>query len=45
MSSSAIRVESLGKKYILRHQPGRGRHRYVALRDVLAYKSLTAQRE
>jgi lipopolysaccharide transport system ATP-binding protein len=38
MSSSAIRVENLGKKYILRHQPGRGRHRYVALRDVLAYK-------
>ena len=36
--NSAIRVENLGKKYILRHQPGRGRHRYVALRDVLAYK-------
>jgi lipopolysaccharide transport system ATP-binding protein len=36
--SAAIRVENLGKKYILRHQPGKGRHRYVALRDVLAYK-------
>ena len=34
--SSAITVQNLGKKYILRHQPGRGRHRYVALRDVLA---------
>ena len=38
MSDPAIRVENLGKKYILRHQPGRGRHRYVALRDVIAYK-------
>lgn len=36
--SSAIRVENLGKKYLLRHQPGKGRHRYTALRDVLAYK-------
>src|SRR5580658_6758133 len=36
--SSAIRVENLGKKYLLHHQPGRGRHRYTALRDVLAYK-------
>jgi hypothetical protein len=36
--SSAIRVESLSKKYILRHQPGKGRHRDVALRDVLADK-------
>src|SRR6202453_1111942 len=36
--SSAIRVENLGKKYILRHQPGKGRHRYVALRDVLVDK-------
>jgi lipopolysaccharide transport system ATP-binding protein len=36
--SSAIRVENLSKKYILRHQPGKGRHRYVALRDVLADK-------
>jgi lipopolysaccharide transport system ATP-binding protein len=36
--SVAIRAENLGKKYILRHQPGRGRHRYVALRDVLAHK-------
>lgn len=31
----AIRVENLGKKYILRHQTG-GHRRYVALRDVLA---------
>jgi len=37
--SAAIRVENLGKKYILRHQPGKGRHRYVALRDVLAHKA------
>jgi lipopolysaccharide transport system ATP-binding protein len=36
--SVAIRVENLSKKYILRHQLGRGRHRYTALRDVLAYK-------
>jgi lipopolysaccharide transport system ATP-binding protein len=36
--SVAIRAENLGKKYILRHQPGSGRHRYVALRDVLAYR-------
>jgi lipopolysaccharide transport system ATP-binding protein len=36
--SSAIRVENLSKKYILRHQPGKGRHSYVALRDVLAHK-------
>jgi len=36
--SLAIRVENLGKKYLLRHQVGRSRHRYVALRDVLAYK-------
>jgi lipopolysaccharide transport system ATP-binding protein len=33
--SIAIRVENLGKKYILRHQAGE-RPRYVALRDVLA---------
>jgi lipopolysaccharide transport system ATP-binding protein len=32
--SIAIRVENLGKKYVLRHQAG-GRPRYVALRDVL----------
>ena len=36
--SSAIRAENLSKKYVLRHQPGKGRHRYVALRDVLADK-------
>jgi lipopolysaccharide transport system ATP-binding protein len=35
--SVAIKVEALGKKYILRHQTG-GRSRYVALRDVLADK-------
>lgn len=35
--SVAIRAENLGKKYILRHQVG-GRHKYVALRDVLAEK-------
>jgi lipopolysaccharide transport system ATP-binding protein len=33
--SLAIRVENLGKKYILRHQTT-GHRRYVALRDVLA---------
>ena len=37
--SVAIRVENLSKKYLLRHQPGHGRHRYTALRDVLAYKA------
>jgi lipopolysaccharide transport system ATP-binding protein len=37
MSDAAIKVEGLGKKYLLRHQAG-GRHRYVALRDVLAGK-------
>ncbi len=36
--SVAIRAENLSKKYILRHQVGGGRHRYTALRDVLAYK-------
>ncbi|HTR43338.1 MAG TPA: ABC transporter ATP-binding protein [Pseudomonadales bacterium] len=36
--SVAIRAENLSKKYILRHQPGKGRHRYVALRDVLAHR-------
>jgi lipopolysaccharide transport system ATP-binding protein len=35
MSGVAIKIEGLGKKYILRHQAG-GRSRYVALRDVLA---------
>ncbi len=35
MSDAAIKVEGLGKKYLLHHQGG-GRHRYVALRDVLA---------
>ena len=37
MSDVAIKVEGLGKKYLLRHQAG-GRPRYVALRDVLAGK-------
>lgn len=37
MSDSAIQVEGLGKKYLLRHQAA-GRSRYVALRDVLADK-------
>ena len=37
MSDVAIKIEGLGKKYLLRHQAG-GRHRYVALRDVLAGK-------
>jgi lipopolysaccharide transport system ATP-binding protein len=36
--SVAIKVEGLGKKYILRHQVA-GRSRYVALRDVLADKA------
>ena len=37
MSDYAIKVERLGKKYLLRHQaPGR---RYVALRDVLTEKT------
>jgi lipopolysaccharide transport system ATP-binding protein len=37
MSDYAIKVEGLGKKYLLRHQAA-GR-RYVALRDVLAEKA------
>ena len=37
MSDVAIKVEGLGKKYLLHHQVG-GRSRYVALRDVLAHK-------
>jgi lipopolysaccharide transport system ATP-binding protein len=37
--SSAIRVESLSKRYLLRHQAERGgSHRYVALRDVVTDK-------
>ena len=35
MSDTVIRVENLGKKYILKHQQEK-RSRYVALRDVLA---------
>ena len=35
MSDTIIRVENLGKKYIIGHQQ-EGRARYVALRDVLA---------
>lgn len=35
MSDTIIRVENLGKKYIIGHQQG-GHSRYVALRDVLA---------
>ena len=44
MSEAAIQVEGLGKKYLLRHQAG-GRHRYVALRDVLAGSSRNYQPE
>jgi lipopolysaccharide transport system ATP-binding protein len=35
MSDTVIRVENLGKKYIIGHQQ-EGRSRYVALRDVIA---------
>ena len=35
MSETVIRVENLGKKYLIRHQQ---RERYTALRDVLANK-------
>jgi lipopolysaccharide transport system ATP-binding protein len=38
MSRPVIRVENLGKKFVLRHQAGKG-SRYVALRDVLASKA------
>jgi len=38
MSTAAIRVQNLSKKYVLRHQM-QGRSRYVALRDVLAEKA------
>jgi lipopolysaccharide transport system ATP-binding protein len=37
MSDTVIRVESLGKKYLIRHQGDRPR--YTALRDVLADKA------
>lgn len=37
MSDFTIKVEGLGKKYLLRHQAAG--HRYVALRDVLADKA------
>ncbi len=36
--STAIRVENLSKKYVLRHQIAGGRSRYVALRDVITHK-------
>lgn len=36
----AIRVEGLGKKYMLQHQRAGGRSKYTALRDVLAEKFL-----
>ncbi|MBW4481639.1 MAG: ABC transporter ATP-binding protein [Tildeniella torsiva UHER 1998/13D] len=36
MSDTVIRVENLGKKYIIGHQQ---QERYTALRDVLAYKA------
>ncbi|WP_255611278.1 ATP-binding cassette domain-containing protein [Synechocystis sp. PCC 7339] len=44
MSDVMIRVENLGKKYIIGHQ-AEGRSNYVALRDVLAdgAKSLVKQ--
>jgi lipopolysaccharide transport system ATP-binding protein len=38
MSDAIIKVEGLGKKYLLKHQ-ATGRPRYVALRDVLADKA------
>ena len=45
MSDAVIKVKGLGKKYLLHHQ-GTGRHRYVALRDVLAgkFKELVARK-
>jgi lipopolysaccharide transport system ATP-binding protein len=36
MSDTVIRVENLGKKYIIGHQK---QERYTALRDVLSEKS------
>jgi lipopolysaccharide transport system ATP-binding protein len=44
MSDVAIKVEGLGKKYLLRHQFG-GRSRYVALRDVLTEKAIAPFRK
>jgi lipopolysaccharide transport system ATP-binding protein len=38
MSDAIIKVEGLGKKYLLKHQAA-GRSKYVALRDVLADKT------
>lgn len=45
MSEVIIRVDNLGKKYRLNHQPNRsGEFRYVALRDVLSERSKKAAR-
>jgi lipopolysaccharide transport system ATP-binding protein len=42
MSDTVIRVENLGKKYILGHQK---QERYTALRDVIANKSKSVRRK
>ena len=42
MSDTAIQVQNLGKKYIIRHQT---RERYTALRDVIAKKALSIGRQ
>ena len=39
MSDVAIRVEKLGKKYLIGHQQEKGRFRYMALRDVITQKA------
>lgn len=41
MSEIPIRVENLGKKYVLRHMAKGGHKKYTALRDVLTEAALT----
>lgn len=43
-SEFAIRVEHLGKRYQLRHETSSSRHRYVALRDIMAERFQNALR-
>ena len=40
MPETTIRVENLGKSYVLRHQGQRGHKNYTALRDVLTEAAL-----
>lgn len=42
MNEAAIKIEHLGKKYLIQHQSGRQRSNYKALRDVLAEAAQSA---